>query len=495
MKAMALLLYFVPVLVIVGAALGVSAAGLLQYRLAARLRPELRLACVVLIVALGALLSVALTSRTLDENKLDGGVAVVTYDDLAGGFAASRWLSLALVAASLIEVARGWLADRARARPDPARGILLAMLGYYGGTMLIQAVASDHPDFETRNFYVPIVLAAVYYQRPRRLQPVIEAARWSALTLTLSSLAFMWLRPDFVVHRPELGWIPGVDWRLFGLAPHANALGPVALLGVLIELHAPARRRLLRWTAAASAAAVLVLAQSKTTWGTLPLMGLFVWLPLSLRRAAAGADPAGNFRRTVWTLFAAIVAAVALASAAVAFDALDVIERRSDIATLTGRTQIWDITLQAWRENVLFGYGAGIWGPARQLQFHMFHVGHAHNQVVQTLGESGLVGLLLLLAYLGTLLAAALRGFVASRGMVLMLLMLMLVLCVTEAPMRGEGLLSWTTFLQVLLVAMACWYVRAAQEAKSRVAVAASAPPPPARDAGRLSSGWALHGR
>ncbi len=477
----------IPTLIIIGMALGVAIAGLAQYRLAARVSPELRLVVLVLAVSIGALLSIAFTSRTLDDDKPDSNV--VLYADLAGGFAASRLVSLFVVATSLIEVARGWIGDRVRGQADPARPILLAMLAYCLGTMAIQGIGSDHPEFEPHNLYVPIMLAAVYYQRPGSLQLAIAAARLGTFALMLCSLAGIWLRPDFVMHRPDMGWIPGIDWRLYGFAPHANTLGPIALLAILIELLSPARWRPLRWLMLSSAMAVFVLAQSKTTWATVPLMLVFVWLPLSLRRAALGSDRERNFRRTVWTLFGVIVVLVLLACAAVAFDAWDAITARTDLLTLTGRTQIWDITLRAWRENVLFGYGAGVWGPERRLQFHMPYVGHAHNQFVQTLGEAGLVGLALLLIYLGTLLVASLRGFVASRGMVLMLLMLMLVMCVTEAPMR-EGLLSWSTFLHLMLVMMACWHVRATHAAhvqRSTGGLGGAAPRP-------VPSGLALHG-
>ncbi len=485
---MQLIGWSIPTLIIVGMALGVAMAGLVQYRLSARLSPEWRLVVVVLVVATGALLSIAFTSRTLDDDKPDAHV--VFYSDLAGGFAASRWMSLFLVATSLVEVARGWAADRLRGQADPARPILFSMLAYNLGTMLVQGVASDHPEFDPHNLYVPIMLSAVYYQRPASLQPVVAAARLAVLTLMLCSLAGIWLRPDFVIHRPEPGLIPGIDWRLYGFASHANALGPIALLAILIELLSPARWRPLRWLALSSGTAVLVLAQSKTTWAAVPLMLLLVWLPLSLLRAALGQDRERNFRRVVWTLFAVILTVVLLSCGAVAFDVWDAIAARTDLVTLTGRTEIWDITLRAWRENVLFGYGAGIWGYDRQLQFHMFHVGHAHNQFVQTLGESGLVGLALLLYYLGTLLLASLRGFVASRGMVLMLLILMLAMCMTEAPMHGDGLLSWATFLQLMLVTTACWNVRATRAAQAlrsageRGDVAAQPAPP----------GLALHG-
>jgi exopolysaccharide production protein ExoQ len=459
------LAYAIPVLLTIAGALGLATAWVLQYRLTAKVPPEWRLAAVLMAVGIGALLSVVLTSRDLDEAS---GGNLVTYDDLAGGFTASRWFSVFLVVASLIEVTRGWLADRARAAPDPARPLLFAMLAYYVGTMTIQAVASDHPEFSARSLYVPILLAAVYYQRPERMARVVDAARLVILLLMLGSLAGIWLYPDFVLHRPDPGWIPGISWRLFGLAPHANSLGPIALLGILLELHAPSRWRTLRWLVLASCAAVFVLAQSKTVWAAVPMMLLFVWLPLNLSRTSADGDRGLDFRRTVLTLSGVIGVLVLLAGLVVAFDVIDFVEHRADLVTLTGRTRIWDITLQAWQENVLFGYGAGIWGPERQREFQMFYVGQAHNQIVQTLGEAGLVGVALLAAYLGTLLTTALSIFVASRGIVLMLLMLMLVRCVTEAPMRAEGILSWSTFVHVLLVVTACHYAREPRASPAR---------------------------
>ena len=453
MTLVLVLAYAIPAFVIVALALGFAFTGVVQYRLTAAARPELRLVVLLLIVGLGALLSVALTSRELDDSKATG---VAMYADFADGFAASRWFSVFLVIAAFIEVARGWVEDLARKAADPARPLLLTMLAYYLGTILIQAVASDEPGFFLRSLYVPVVLAAVYYQRPVDMAPVFGAARLVILTLMLASLGGIWLKPDFVVHRPDPGVIPGIDWRLYGLTPHANAIGPIALLGLVIELHSPARWKALRWLTAISCAAVLLLAQSKTTWATMPLMVLFVGMPLMLARAAASGDVAGRFRRTVLALTGAILVVVVLAALAAVFDVVGFVEHRSDLVSLTGRTAIWDITLRAWRENVLFGYGPAIWGADRQREFHMFYVGHAHNQIVQTLGEAGLVGLALLLLYLLALSLAALRNFVPSRGITLLLLMLMLVRWITEAPMRSEGLLSWSTFLHALLLAVAC---------------------------------------
>ena len=178
--------YAIPILLAVGLGLGVSVFGFLQYRATARIAPELRLVVLLLVVGIGAMLSVALTTRELDDTRITG---LMTYGDVADGFTASRWLSLFLVVASFLEVARGWVEDQRRPAPDPARPLLLTMLAYYVGTILVQAVASDETGFSPRDFYVPVVLAAVYYQRTSNLSLVFGAARGVILALMLSSLA------------------------------------------------------------------------------------------------------------------------------------------------------------------------------------------------------------------------------------------------------------------------------------------------------------------
>ena len=448
-----------PALIVIGFAFGVALLGLLQYRLGGRVSAEWRATLMVVVVGIGALLSIALQSRTLSETRIEEGV-VVMAEDFADGFAASRWLSLLLLAASLVEVARGVAAARVNPQRDPATPILYALLAYYGGTLLIQAVASEHTGFSYKSLYVPIVLMAAYYLPVRRVGLLLAAAKWVMLLLTLGSLGAAVVAPDFVLHRPDPGLLPGIDWRLYGLTSHANTLAPIALLAIVLELYTPSRLRMLRWVHLSAAFAVFVLAQSKTTWGAAPVILAMVYLPFWLRPGGDAAERGRHFNRFVWTLVALIVGVVALTGALVATDAIDYVQRKADLATLTGRTQIWDITLQAWRENVLFGWGPEVWGAERRLHLLMFHVGHAHNQVVQTLGEAGLVGLALLLVYLGALLYAALHRFVATRGLVLALLILMLVRCITEAPMRVEGLLSWATFLHLLLLVLACHALR-----------------------------------
>jgi exopolysaccharide production protein ExoQ len=305
-----------------------------------------------------------------------------------------------------------------------------------------------------------LVLFAVYNHRPLNLQRIFCAAKWIMLIVTLGSLIAIFVIPEFVLNRPVPSWIPGVNWRLFGLTTHANTLGPVALLALVVELQHPFKSLLLRALNLISAVSVLLLAQSKTAWIAALVILALVWAPISLRQAFADATPLRRFNQFVWTSWAAIAVLLVIGGFLIAFDVVGRLLSRSDLLTLTGRTEIWDITLRAWKENLLFGFGPQVWGPERQLRFQMFHVGHAHNQLIQSLGEAGIVGLLLLLAYVGVLLYAAVRCFVQSRGMVLALLLLLLVRCVTEVPLSRSSLLSWDVFLHILLFLTACHYLR-----------------------------------
>jgi len=448
-----------PYVIAVLVAVSLPFLGLLQYRLAGNVAPETRLIAIFALVGIGALMTVALTDRTLNEAQLATAVRPA-LEDFEEGFAASRWITLLLLGAAFVEIVRGWMHSRSQPGDDPAKPVLVALLLYYIGTILIQATGSEQTGFSHRTLYVPLLMVAMYSLRVENLARVVEGAKWVVLGLGLSSLVVALLRPDFVLHRPAPGLIPGVDWRLFGLTSHANTLGPIALLGLVLELHTPSSRRAVRALHLIVAFTVFALAQSKTAWGAAIAIVVAVVVPLALLPRSGPGGSGADFRRAAWTVLACVVAAIALAATFAALDASDAPSRAVGIETLTGRTQIWNITLNAWRDNVLFGYGPEIWGFRRRIQFNMYHVGQAHNQIVQTLGEAGLAGLALLLVFTATLMAVALRRFVQSRGVILAVLLLVLARWVTEAPMRAEGVLSWTTFMQALLIVFVCHFMR-----------------------------------
>ena len=480
-----------PYILAVLLALAIPMATVVQYRLVRSISPDIRIILLLVLIAFGAMISVALTPRTLNESDLEtaGRQLLSDFDE---GFAASRYLNVLIVGTGFVELLRGWLNSRAQRVPDPARPILYGLLAFYIGTILIQALGSAHPEFDYQSLYVPIVLLTVYYQRISNIGRIVEVAKFAVLALMLASLVAIPIKPDFVLHRPNIGVIPGIDFRLFGLTPHANALGPMALIGLILEAYFPSKSLLLRLLQIVASVAVLVLAQSKTAWVAGCIVLLLVTVPLGLKRRGNARDRS-EFGRAVFTLLGCIALLVVVFIGLAQFDIVGYLDRNAQIETLTGRTQIWDITLQGWHESDLFGYGREIWGAERMLKFRLFHVGQAHNQFVQTLGEAGLMGMVLLLTYLGVMLHAALSRFAASRGLVLSLYVLVFARCVTEAPLRTDGVQSWPTFTSVLLIMFACHFMRnAGAGAPARERAGPATDPHAALPSRYDAPGWAL---
>jgi O-antigen ligase len=127
-----------------------------------------------------------------------------------------------------------------------------------------------------------------------------------------------------------------------------------------------------------------------------------------------------------------------------------------NLGTLNGRTLVWSITLDQWRQSPLVGYGPTLWSAAYRANHgfsNLTWVGMAHNQFIQALGESGLVGLVALIAFVLALLGWAGRSRSVDRGLALSLVIALLVIMITEAPLAVDDLpvALWPAFAVVVV--------------------------------------------
>jgi O-antigen ligase len=109
-----------------------------------------------------------------------------------------------------------------------------------------------------------------------------------------------------------------------------------------------------------------------------------------------------------------------------------------NLGTLDGRTLIWSLTVDQWRQSPLVGYGPTLWSVSYRASHgvsNLTWVGMAHNQFVQTLGENGLVGFILLIAFVLALSSWAWRSRLADRGFALSFVLSLLIIMITEAPL------------------------------------------------------------
>lgn len=378
---------------------------------------------------------------------------------LSGYTAISGWVNwvLRLSSVSIVSVA-AVVVLVAMIRREHQRGAKFFIVGLVGIalTMLTSATFGEKPAFIHQSLYTLLLLASLILMPRVAPDDVAIETKRVLVVLMLGSLVLGALFPNRYAETNYVGLIPGFHIRLHGLAPHANSLAPLALLYLLLAYWVPGKKF---WHAlgVTSALLVLVLTQSKTVWGAGVLIMIVVALVRlhqqfnqELRQARIGL--ATLFTLSVFFGGVLLLPWLFTDYASGLFNALTA-ER--GVTTLTGRTEIWHVTIETWKNNPWFGYGPDLW----DLDFRLQHgaalaAWHAHNQFIQALGEAGILGLIANIIYAAAFIYYGFKFAGRTRGISLALLLLILVRTVTEIPLRFNVLLDTTFFVHVVVFAV-----------------------------------------
>lgn len=237
--------------------------------------------------------------------------------------------------------------------------------------------------------------------RPARFADIVRAtSSW----IILLSIPFALLFPDIGIHH---GGDTDGKWK--GLTNNKNTLGLMAAFTLFLWLHAYfAGRARLRTTAfwCLLSVVVMVLAQSATAFGIAAICGPLVVLLLRT-------PP--DWRRLVLPTALAVAALVALGWLVMAMivGSPSFVDVFAPIAalfgkdiTLTGRTDIWVMTLEEAARHPLhgIGYGAFWLGPESRagwiIEALYWVPWQGHNAYIDLYNETGLVGLALVAGFL-----------------------------------------------------------------------------------------------
>ncbi|MER5887162.1 O-antigen ligase family protein [Streptomyces sp. NPDC001941] len=385
-------------------------------------------------------------------------VALTTWRLYAGSGYAALVVGLALVVVALALAA---------GRPDRPRyggGLLAAALLMYACPVAAGLLGGHGGAFGWRLWVPPLLVLALWLAPPpspvRLLRGVLRVYVWG-------SLAVFAVFPSWAV-TPSFNDNFQLDWltpggRLAGLTNHPIGLGVLAALAVTVEF-APAYRTR-RWQLhCAAAALVLVMSQSRTAW-----LAAALGLPLLYRREAV--------RRVHPVLVRSLAAGTALCAALLVPGVLEragTLWDSDEITTLHGRTVPWQVALTAFRDNVWVGYGPELFFDRASPNRGAFD--HAHNQLFQTLGTSGLLGAAGLALFAAAVVLFAARGARVTSGLTWCVALTTVVLCVPEAPLRGSGFSPYQ-LLAVTLFVVLCDAARA----RAELATATVRVPQPAR--------------
>ena len=308
-----------------------------------------------------------------------------------------------------------------------------------------------------RLLYSIVFMAVLFSSTSSGVNPTLNALKVFLFAFLAISLLFILIDSSRVLAPSYRGFIPGVNSRFWGLAPHSNAIGPMAAQLVFLELLVKARSRVIRCSVFLVAATVLVLAQSKTAiFAT--IAGLIIIWYMRLRHDNGDSRGRLHWRHlAVISIVTALSASILMISMLGQLDGLIAKMSGRDITTLTGRNVIWEAAYREFLNNPTFGYGMTLWDEAYRMKIGLNYAYHAHNQFLQTLAESGIAGLSGLLMFLGLTLSACLRTSRETQGVSLAIFLLLLFRCVTEVPLRPFGIGTGEMFLIATL--MCIWRI------------------------------------
>lgn len=356
------------------------------------------------------------------------GPLSLTIESIRGEDDASGWLLLASQATTALVLASAAVSVVRTRRW--AWTVVLGIVAFYSATIL-GAIFGTVWSFPQALWLTPLVLLAV---ARRDLSPVwvAQVVGRAAVSLITASLLAILLVPSVALQDDSRYLsLP----RVSGMAVHANGLGAVAVVAIVVQV---SRGRRISSPSVLLAAIALVVAQSWTGW---LMLGTATVLLSGDRRWPTAA-------RTATSAALAILMAAAAFMPSVVMPRIEAVA--SDDDAFTGRRRIWEVALAEHDESPWFGYGPALLDEEfrrRNGLYELDAAGQAHNQVVQTLGDAGYFGLLGLAVLVVAWLHAARR---CRHEAVVPLLAILAVRGLSETPLRPAG----ASFLLVSVVAL-----------------------------------------
>jgi hypothetical protein len=365
----------------------------------------------------------------------------------------------AITSLSLLLVAGFALTLRSNRRfPPKLKPFAVASIALWV-VMIVSNIGAGAPT-ELRAVSGGLALAVVFLTVDKSKWP-LTGLLWGLLTLTVLSLILGFTNDLAWTHdlqRFPLPIAPPVNGRLIGLSFSPNHLGYIAGLLVVVQILGP-KTRLPTIPVLSIATLTVLYSGSRST-----LLGLAV--------AAAAAVLIGQRRSVIWWLTGA---AVGVASWILISDSLRV---SGHVDTLNGRTIIWNAVLNSFDSHQIFGIGPGGWSRLVDAYHLPAYAVEGHNQVIDTLGKQGVVGLLVLVAWVVVAVVTITRLEGRDRVLPTALLGFMVGRSVFEVPLDvyfiGPGTISIAAF-----AAAAAWSpARATSKAPTAVASRATGQSP-----------------
>jgi O-antigen ligase len=306
----------------------------------------------------------------------------------------------------------------------------------------VSAVAQDSSSVDLQSVFLVLLLVGVYFLG-EDATVVISRARLWLRGYVLLGLAAGILFSSWALVPPEFGGRSWLPTRLIGLTSSTNYMALIAALAMILEIVNVNRSK--QWRLYASLALIACIWAQGRTGLAVAAIGVFCIVLYSRGSIVKGAI---NFLMLVsLSIGVGFQLAVAQDVADAQRVALD------DFAT--GRLEAWGYAWASFLQYPVFGHGPDFFGAVywAEVSGEPVRYANAHNQMLHSLGETGLFGAAATVALLTVLSRVAFRRCKATRGASVAMLSVIVVQLPFGAPLALGGL-TWHLIPFLLCIAL-----------------------------------------
>lgn len=319
------------------------------------------------------------------------------------------------------------------------RTLLFLAIALFIFSAILSTFFGYRPYYKPYIFVEFLLFLSPFFVEDLDLQTFVKTIKGIMLFFVLGTVFMVFLFPDWSVQfQYNQGMLNFLEYRLYGLTSNSNYTAPLSALYLIFELEFPMKKR--KWRIACIVLSILVIffTQSKTLW---ILLAIYLFIKMMVKYGRKIKEK--MTKRTV--IVAALFLVLFLAAGGFVLKNSSIVAsvtQNQTITTLTGRTIIWDLTLDAWSKNKVFGYGMGLWDKQMYDEYSAiinkkeWVFSHAHNQYFQSLGETGIIGLAFLLVYFSVLLYIGKKYARQTKGLSLFFALFMIIRGFSEPDCR-----------------------------------------------------------
>lgn len=354
---------------------------------------------------------------------------------LQEGFGTSRWIARGATIIVLI-IAIGIIIIVLTSYKFPRwRLPLFLSVGFLGISYALSSAFGLSPYFSLAHTASILLLISIIVLPKVRINWFIGDLKKVLWLYIIGSALVALLIPSWALeHHYTQGYVRGFYLRLHGLTVHAIQLSILCWFFLLLELIQPTRGRLIHRVKVILSIIVMILTQSKTMI-VLTLIGI-----LAIHKS----NKLDRLRPVILLFIIVVLLFFTLLISDVWDQEISSILPLSasslGITTLTGRTSIWEVVVTIFKQNPTFGYGPHLWDPEmalKWLDFLKWTPSQSHNQYIQVLGESGILGLICFLIYGAIFIYHAWKARNVNRGIGFIASLSWFIRGATEAWFRG----------------------------------------------------------